>query len=209
MSNRRVLLWIGGDPVHTRPVHYAAQASLLAGEGGADLRITDDLTVLDSDVLAEFAVIANYTSWMEPSQQQVWALLNAILAGHGYLGLHAATAKFWNSPAYLEMLDAKFRRHDPYKHFTVHINDRAHPITQGVDDYEVDDELYELEGDLAYSKVLASAEQHPLLHVRTFGRGRVHYNALGHDGGSLHHPSYRRLVLQGLEWVTPRIDQAT
>ena len=207
MSKLRVLLLIGGDPVHKQPVHYAALASLLAGEGGADVRITDDLNVLDSAVLAEFPVIANYTSWMEPSDQQVQALLDAIRAGHGYLGLHAATATFWNSAAYLEMIGAKFQRHDPYKRFTVHIDERAHPITRDVDDFEVDDELYELEGDLANSIALASAEQHPLLYVRTFGRGRVHYNALGHDGGSLDHPSYRRLVLQGLQWVTPRVSQ--
>jgi type 1 glutamine amidotransferase len=197
----RVLLLIGGHPSHAQPQHYAELASLLAGEGHVDLRMTDDLEVLDRVTLTDFPVIANYTSWMEPSDSQVRALIDAIAAGHGFLGLHAATATFWNSAPYLSMLGAKFARHDPYGRFHVHIDNSGHPITAGVDDFEVQDELYELEGQLSDVQVLASAEQHPLLYVRQFGRGRVHYNALGHDVAALSHPSYRRLVLQGLAWV--------
>ena len=197
----RVLLLIGGHPSHAQPQHYAALAGLLGGEARVDLRMTDNLDVLNPVALAECDVIANYTSWLEPSDSQVRALIGAIEAGHGFLGLHAATATFWNSPAYLSMLGAKFARHDPYRRFRVHIDNRAHPITVGVDDFEVEDELYELEGDLSGAQILASAEGHPLLYVRQFGRGRVHYNALGHDVAALGHPSYRRLVLQGLAWV--------
>jgi type 1 glutamine amidotransferase len=202
VSKLRVLLLIGGHASHNQPVHYAELASLLAGEGGADLRMTDDLDALNPSTLAEYPVIANYTSWMEPSTEQVGALVDAIEGGHGYLGLHAATATFWNSAAYLRMVGAKFARHDPFKRFRVHIEDRRHPITNGVDDFDVEDELYELEADFSTAEVLASAEHHTLLYVKRFGRGRVHYNALGHDARALAHPSYRRLVLQGLGWVS-------
>ena len=58
------------------------------------------------------------------------------------------------------------------------------------------------EGPLAVDiHVLASAEGFPMLYVRERGKGRVHYNALGHDEKALKHPSFRRLVIQGLDWV--------
>ena len=53
-------------------------------------------------------------------------------------------------------------------------------------------------------KVLAEAEGHPLLYVKSHGQGRVHYNALGHDEKALKHPAFRKLVAQGLGWTAGR-----
>jgi len=233
MAKLRALLLVGGPEYHNKPFHYAELAGILAGEGGADLRITDDLDALSAASLADYQVVVNWSTFVQPGDVQVQALLDAIEAGTGFLGIHAANATFWNSAPYLTMLGSRFIRHDPYKRFTVRIDDRSHPITAGVDDFETDDELYQLsggpgefdalagairdgkplreaiqaanavgEGPLAPdARVLASAEGQPLLYVKMFGKGRVHYNALGHDQGSLTHPSYRRLVVQGLAWV--------
>lgn len=129
------------------------------------------------------------------------------------------------------MLGSRFLRHDPYKEFLVEIDDPDHPITQGIESFNVEDELYEQGGSVevfetfatAISEknpyggevaslgegplgqdlhVLASAEGHPLLYTRTWGKGRVHYNALGHDEKALQHPSVRKLLLQAFDWVT-------
>lgn len=237
MARLAVLLLVGGPEYHNQPFHYAELAGILAGEGHADLRITDDLSALNPTTLAQYDVVVNWSTFVQPTEEQVTALLNAVEAGTGFLGLHAATATFWNSAPYLQMIGSRFIRHDPYKTFTVKIEDPTHPITAGVTDFEVDDELYEIsggpgefetlagaiaqgkplreaiqaanqvgEGPLAPDiRVLASAEGHPLLYVKTFGKGRIHYNALGHDTKALTNPSYRRLVLQGLAWVTGQI----
>jgi type 1 glutamine amidotransferase len=49
--------------------------------------------------------------------------------------------------------------------------------------------------------VLIEAEGHPLAYTRQVGRGRVCYNALGHDAQSLRHPSVKRLLRQGIVWA--------
>lgn len=229
MGKLRVLLLVGGAEYHNQPFHTAELAGIISGEAGADLRITDDLGVLNSATLAEYQAIVNWSTFVKPTEAQIGALLGAVESGIGFLGIHGATATFWNSAPYLKMIGSRFVRHDPYKKFTVNIDDRAHPITAGVEDFEVEDELYELGGDAngfqaladgvnqgipnrdlreygdgplpSDIHVLASAEGHPLLYTKTFGKGRIHYNALGHDTKALTHASFRQLVRQGLAWV--------
>jgi type 1 glutamine amidotransferase len=237
VAQRAVLLLVGGHDYHNQPFHYAELAGILAGEARADLRITADLSVLEPASLARYDAVVNWTTFVEPTPEQVAALLAAVEGGTGFIGLHAATATFWNSAAYLHLIGSRFVRHDPYGAFTVHIVDRDHPVTAGLEDFVVEDELYHVSGGpgefeaLAAAitagrpireasaaanavgegplgpgiRVLAAAEGHPLVYVKTHGRGRVYYNALGHDTKALTHPAYRRLVLQGLDWVTGRV----
>lgn len=231
MSTAHALLLMGGPEYHDQVIHYAELAGILAGEGKADLRITTDLAALNPNTLADYRAVINWSTFIQPTPEHVAALLAAIEGGVGFFGIHGASATFWNSAEYLTMLGSRFLRHDPYKEFLVEIDDRSHPITEGIDDFRIEDELYELggktteftefsssvsegnpyggqlatlgEGELAQEiTILASAEGHPLLYTKTFGKGRVHYNALGHDIKALSHPSFRRLVVQGLAWVT-------
>lgn len=233
MTHVRALLLVGGPEYHNKPFHYAELAGILAGDGKVDLRITDDLDSLHPAELARYQVVVNWSTFVHPTEAQVDALLSAVESGIGFLGIHGASATFWNSAPYLRMLGSRFNRHDPYKTFTVQIDDRAHPITGGIADFAVEDELYELnggpgefetlaaainqgqsirdareaanqigEGSLGPEvHILASAEGHPLLYVKTCGAGRVHYNALGHDTKALTNPNVRRLILQGFDWV--------
>jgi type 1 glutamine amidotransferase len=222
---------MGGPDYHNLPLHYAELAAIFAGEGQVDLRITSDLETLEPESLSAYQAVINWSTFVQPTSRQVDALLTAIDGGLGFFSMHGGSATFWNSAPYLTMLGSRFLRHDPYKEFLVEISAESHPITQGVDNFRVNDELYELggntgefeafssainagnpyggdvaalgEGDLAPDiQVLASAEGHPLLYAKTYGKGRVHYNALGHDLQALTHPSFRRLALQGLAWVS-------
>jgi type 1 glutamine amidotransferase len=226
----RALLLMGGPEYHDQPEHYAELAGIFAGEGGVDLRISRDLDVLSTAGLAQYDAVINWTTFVSPTEDQISALLDAVEGGLGFFGLHAATATFWNSAPYLEMLGSRFLKHEPYKEFEVEITDPDHPITRGVEHFVVADELYELGGDTtAFAEfaaryrsgspytgetatlgegplgnditVLATAEGHPMLYTRQIGRGRLHYNALGHDRAALSNPSFRRLARQGLDWV--------
>lgn len=226
----RVLLLTGGPDYHNQAFHYAELAGIVAGEAGADVRITPDLDVLNAVTLSEYQAIINWSTFLQPTPGQVAALRSAVEAGLGLFALHGGAATFWNSSAYLEMLGCRFMRHDPYKEFLVEVEAPGHPIMRGIEDFRIEDELYELggntaeferfassitagnpyggelaglgEGPLASDiEVLASAEGHPLLYTKMYGKGRVHYNALGHDEKALTHPGFRRLVVQGLAWV--------
>jgi len=235
MPIHALLLMGDAHQLHDQPFHYAELAGILAGEAGLDLHVTRDLDVLDSSRLDEVDVIVNWTTFLDVTPSQVEALLAAVEGGTGFVALHGGNATFWNSPDYLQMLGSRFVSHDEIKRFSVHIEQPSHPIVAGVSDFEIEDELFEIGGDVnafeeftaAFAErgwasdvvrlgagplqpdvtVLASADHRPLLYTRQFGEGRVHYNALGHDERALRNPRYRQLVAQGVKWAagTPEI----
>jgi type 1 glutamine amidotransferase len=198
---------------HNQPEHWALLAGHLRAAELSVRVMTDDLSVLNPHDLARFDVVLNYTSETDPTAEQVAALLAAVEGGTGYVGLHGATASFVNHPTYLAMIGGRFRRHDPIKPFTIHFVDRDHPLTEGLEDYEHEDELYELTADfvdrtnvvpLTGMQVLAEAEGHPMVYVKRYGAGRVVYLASGHDSRSLDHPTYRTLFTRAVAWAARR-----
>ena len=202
-KDTKVLLLVGGADYHDQPEHRKILSAFIGAE--FNLTMTDNLEVLIPGTLDNYDVVVNYTTFVEPTDEQVGTLLDAVKGGKGFVGIHGATATFWNSPAYLEMIGGKFIAHDVNKEFLVQISDaRAvvpHPITKGVDNFTIQDELYIIEGDITRWEILARAEGHAVIFNKTYGKGRIHNNALGHDARALNHLSFQRLVNNGIAWA--------
>lgn len=198
-STTRVLLLVGGPEYHDTPETRSIMQGFLENE--FDVTMTDDLGVLARDTLSAYDVIVNFSTFLEPTEEQVDALLQAVEGGVGFVGIHGATATFWNAPAYLQMIGGKFIAHDRFKEFTVEIVDEEHPITRGASDFAIEDELYVIEGDQTQWHVLARAEGHAIVYTKAWGAGRVYSNALGHDARALGHPDFQTLVVNGVEWA--------
>lgn len=216
MTAPRVLMLLGQSPAqeaqfHNRPEHWAWLASHLRAAECASRLITDDLAVLTPGSLAGFDVIVNATTALDPTPNQVEALLARVHAGAGFVGVHAATATFVRYPEYLAMVGARFAKHDPLKRFTIRFVDQAHPISADLADYEHDDELYELTGDYIDRTnilplqeglhVIAEAEGHPMVYVKSHGSGRVAYLASGHDARSLDQPAFKAMFTRSIAWA--------
>lgn len=82
---------------------------------------------------------------------------------------------------------------------------RGHPLTAGLEDFVVDDELY---GDLdlvdGVEPLLvgtADGSTQPVLWATDHGRGRVVTDLLGHGPASLRHPEHRRLLGRAMAWI--------
>ncbi len=181
----RALLLMGQAPeqvrqFHNQPEHWALLAEHLRAADLSARWMTDDLSVLNPRDLARFDVILNYSTALQPTAEQVAALLAAVEGGVGFVGLHAATATFTDHPDYLRMVGGRFQRHDPIKRFTIHFVDRDHPLTAGLEDYEHEDELYELTADLIDRQNVV-----PLSGVRIL----------------LGHPTYRTLFTRAIAWA--------
>ncbi len=214
----RALLLLGQTPeqarqFHNPPEHWGLLAEHLRAADLSVRTVTDDLGALTPANLAAYDVLLNFSTGLDPTPEQVDALLAAVRGGAGFVGLHAATATFLGYPDYLRMVGGRFRRHDPIKRFTIHFVDTDHPITAGLEDYDHEDELYELTADvvdrqndvpLKDVRVLAEAEGHPMVYVKAFGAGRVVYLASGHDRRSLGQPTYATLFTRAVAWAARR-----
>ena len=92
--------------------------------------------------------------------------------------------------------------HNARSVFDAKIANTSHPITKGMKDFKIFDELYsKLQGDTEV-EVLVSAysdfseKTEPLVFVLPYGKGRSVHNALGHDFKAILNPSMQQLISQ-------------
>ncbi|MCL4542980.1 MAG: ThuA domain-containing protein [Chloroflexi bacterium] len=200
----RVLLLIGG--LHTKqPGAAEALAAVLSAGELLDVHVTDDQGMLTPAGLAGFDVLVNYYTGPGLTEAQLGALLDFVAGGKGLAGIHNAADSFKNHPAYIAALGSRFRGHPPFGSVQVEITDQEHPITQGLTDFVVQDELYLLdhwpEGVHLLARASKDGEIQPSTYVKHFGAGRIFYCALGHNRQSHEAPVVGQLYRRGIQWA--------
>jgi type 1 glutamine amidotransferase len=222
----KVLLLSGGQRQHHG---YRDQAfylsNVLEDTGRYEVTINEDAALLETPALAKYDLIVAIADRRDPefklTQSQQKALFDYVRGGGGYVSIHGAdnAPADWD-PEFRKMLgavfshfglpDGKVRRGE----FTVRVVDPTSPVTAGLSDFPVKDELYyhlQIEPDV---KPLAVVDFEgvawPVAWTRTYGEGRVFHTVFGHrDFGPdkpdpLRDPNFGRLVLQGIDWVAEK-----
>jgi type 1 glutamine amidotransferase len=219
----KVFLLSGGRRQHHG---YRDQALYLAGAlentGRFQVTIGEDAAILETPAIRKYDLIVVTADRRDnefkftPGQQE--AIFDFVRSGHGYVSIHAANnaANDW-LPPWRDMLggvfshvgqpDGKTRKGT----YTVKIADTSSPITQGLNDFPIKDELYyqmQMQPDV---QPLATIEYQgvawPAAWTRTFGKGRVFHTVLGHrDFGPdkddpIRDPNLGRLIIQGTDWA--------
>ncbi len=210
MEKLKLLIFVGTEGIYH---DHAGNGQFLT----AMINDTDDIAAdfsQDYDALADglggYNTVLFYTDVGELTTAQKRGLLSYIRTGGGFFGLHTAAASFRESEGYHSMLNGFFDGHSPYMNFTVNVSDKEHPITEGLGDFEVTDELYYLKHNPAVSHHLMHAydetkdETHVMAFHHTYGEGRVFYFALGHDMAVLENPSFQTVIRRGALWVGNR-----
>jgi len=191
-----------------------ATAAALEESGRFEVKISEDIGILESSSLNNYdVVLLNYGFWTapEPSEEGKAGLLNYVKNGGGLVSLHFSCSSFQEWDEYAELLGRVWKQgvggHGPRGEFDVKIDGDDHPITQGIEDFRTDDELYaKLSGD-AEIEVLASAysewsnQVEPIVFVKPYGEGRVVHNVLGHDLRARENPNYLKLLVRGAQWA--------
>lgn len=188
--------------------------TILEKTGRFDVMISKDKEVFASPSLGEYdVVVLSYGFWKEPdpSEKAQQGLLDYVKNGGNVVALHFACSSFQDWEEYGVLLGRVWKKgvggHGPYGEFTVNIKNADHPITKGLKDFKTEDELYaKLSGD-AKIEVLASAYSEwsnnvePIVFVKSYGKGRVVHNVLGHGLDAKQNPSYQKLLCRGVEWA--------
>jgi type 1 glutamine amidotransferase len=184
----------------------------------------------DTLKLADFekfdVVLSNWNSWPEndlrwPAETEN-ALLQFIKNGGGFVTFHSSTSAFYKWPEFQEIstgawiMDAT--NHGKPSKTRVEISNIKHPVTQGVKDFEIFDELWINAAKNNKFEVLGTAineelskigvESQPAIMVTEYGKGRVFHTILGHDLVAMQTESFQKLMLRGTEWAaTGKVSQ--
>ena len=199
---------------------FAASAQVihdfLAQQPDMQVTLSADKAVLTSPQLQTFDALVFGTGFTRSSRQadgtvkresdltaeQEEGLRTFVASGKGLVGAHGTA--WWISGRAMDLIGGAANWHPPGLTFTVHVEAGDHPITQGVDDFEVEDEIY-ISAYEPTLRILASAEWQgrafPMAWTKSFGQGRVFYTTLGHTSATFQRPAMQRLMSQGVRWA--------
>ena len=213
----KVLLVTGDDvaPFHNWREMATATRDLLVASGKFEVNVCEDSGILESNSSLQrydlvFLTLYNAkTPTLSPTAKQ--NLENFVNNGKGFTVSHLASASFKEWDGFKKLCGRYWvmntSGHGPRAIFKAKVADRQSPITQGLDDFDVDDELYaKLQGD-APIHVLVTADSdwshktEPLAFTLESGRGRVFHETFGHDAKALANPSVQKLIQRGCEWA--------
>src|SRR5262245_16865066 len=194
-----------GDNGHHRPAERFRQLQPVLSDRGIEIVYIDTATALNPQTLGKYDGLIIYANTEKITPDQEQTLLDYVASGKGLIPLHCASYCFLNSPKYIELAGAQFRRHGTSV-FRTTIAAPDHPIMKGYRGFESWDETYvhtkHNEKDrtvLEYREDKKGKE--PWTWVRTHGKGRVFYTAWGHDERTWGNQGFQELVERGIRWA--------
>ena len=226
---RHALVVRGGWDGHM-PVETTDSFIPFLEANGFDVRVEEGTAVYTDDAYLETVdLIVQVNTMSSITGEEFAGLQRAVLNGTGMGGWHGGIADSYRDNAdYLHMIGGQFAHHagkhpsertgeqsDNYLRYTVHITDygKTHPITQGIDDFELVTEQYWVLSD-EYDDVLATTTQEarpwdawnrpvtsPAIWTRQWGKGRIFVSAPGHRLEVVRSEPVRTIIERGLLWA--------
>jgi len=162
-------------------------------------------------------VMYDMAGGITPEQQKAFVeLLNTgigVVSLHHNMGAHRnwdefrkiIGGKFVFSPCEIDGQEYPKSTWSHGEDIKVTVVDKEHPITKGMDDFQIHDETYGRYYTAPDVKVLLKTD-HPkndpeLAWTTRYGNSRVFYFMLGHDAHAYRNPNYSKIVNRGIHWA--------
>ncbi|MEZ4699401.1 MAG: ThuA domain-containing protein [Rhodothermales bacterium] len=199
------LLFLGHASEHHNASAYAPILSASFAKRGIHVTYVEEpAAALDPEVLSHYDGLLLYANHDEITPAQEKALLDFVASGHGFIPVHSASYCFRNSEAFVRLVGGQFSTHETGT-FTARITRQNHPAMTGVRPFETWDETYVHTRLAPDREVLMERvegnHREPYTWVRTQGKGRVFYTALGHDERTWSQPAFHDLLAAGVLWA--------
>jgi len=177
---------------------------------GANALLTDQSAMKKYDCLVYYDMVQNI------SDEQKAAWIQLLKKGKGMVFLHHSLVSYQNWPEFRNIIGGKYlleqegeHPKSTYRHdvdFKIKVMDKSHPVSKGVADFEIHDEVY---GSYLVNSVVTHLlktdhpESTPVVgwcHI--YEKSRIVYLQLGHDHFAYENENYKRLVLNAIQWVS-------
>ena len=179
-----------------------------------------DLFVQDEDNKKLYDTVLWYNiNWDPPKEEGVLKKYLENEAGNSVQGMvliHHALLNFQNWDLYTQICGLKERgagigfKYFPNETVNLKILDKDHPVTEGIPDFTITDETYNIgEPSESGNHLLISTDNKTsmknLAWTRQYKQSRVFCFASGHDNKVYADPNYRKIVHRALHWTAGRI----
>ena len=174
---------------------------------------------LNPEAAEPYDALVFYDMWQEISETGQSAFIDLLQSGKGVVFLHHSILSYpgWDEypsivggyyyakPQIRDGIEIPAGTFDNDVQLTVNIAGPSHPVTSGLQDFEIVEETY--------NNFWIDQNVHPLLTTEHpasgpivgwahhYGNSRIVYIQLGHDSRAYENASYRRVVIQAIEWV--------
>ena len=204
MNESKILILAQDEKPHSLGILGKMMVDWLKDAGFSNVTLTDDRSTITGDLNEYDLLILSMTVYkLSPAEEE--AIVSFVDGGKRLFGIHSVTVVDPGNEEYIKMMGGRFTTHSPHHEFTVKVADPGHPIVEGMKDFKITDELYVLDRTPSAASVLLTAfwDDHaqPILYLRAHGKGKVLYNALGHDQAAYENPSFEKIIIQGVSWL--------
>ncbi len=172
--------------------------------------------VIENGAAEGFDVLVFYDMWRNISEQEKEAYLDLTRQGKPFLFLHHALVSYQDWPEFEKLLGGKYvqgnnlpkEEQSTYKHdvwVDVEVVDEGHPVTKGMDDFRLFDEVYGNYKVLPTAKPLLKtthAESTPVIGWENrYNQSPVIYLQPGHDKNAYESQHYRTILSRAIIYL--------
>jgi type 1 glutamine amidotransferase len=177
---------------------------------------------LTAEAAKQWDVLVLYDMHQEITEEAKADFVARLKEGKGLVVVHHAIASYQEWPEYRKIIGARYylkkmvvdgvdKARSAYKHgmhFTLRIADPSHPVTRGLQDFEIVDETYkwfDVYPDVHPLIVTGEPESNPVTAwSKTYENARVVYIQSGHDHTAYENPNYQQMLRQAIRWVAAK-----
>ena len=173
--------------------------------------------LISSPEINRYDVLVFYDMFDHISMAQQQAYISLLKKGVSMIFLHHSLVSYQDWPEFIKIVGGQYHTHPVvvngdtlkanYEHdvnISVKVEDKKHPVTRGISDFEIFDEVYGDVEILQGVKPLLSTT-HPksmryLAWINHYGNSDVICIQLGHGPSGYSNPNFRKLIQQAIEW---------
>lgn len=166
-----------------------------------------------------YDVLVFYHMWQTITDYQAKNMADCISEGKPVVALHHSICAFDDWPEYWNIIGGKYfhkattfkgRSYEPCSymhdlHFTVRISGIRHPVTKGLNDFQVFDETYKgyyIEEGVTPLLTTDEKSSNPVIGwTKKYGKAKVVVLQSGHDVPTFRNSNYRKLLKQSIIWI--------
>ncbi|MDR6786245.1 type 1 glutamine amidotransferase [Pedobacter africanus] len=173
--------------------------------------------LIASEGVARYDALVFYDMYNSITEQQKQAYLRLLQKGKAMIFLHHALVSYQDWDEFQHIIGGKYYEkatvvngdtlQSTYQHdvtIPVKIENKRHPVTRGINDFEIFDEVYGKFGTQPGIKPLLSTS-HPgssryIAWTNHYGNTDVLFIQPGHGPEAFANPNFRKLLQQGINW---------